>query len=53
MKIIHTGDLHLKKFYRGSLPLEISNKLMEDTWRAFGELVEFSNEVKADIFLIA
>ena len=53
MKIIHTGDLHLKKFYKGSLPLEISNKLLEDTWRAFKDVADFSNEVNADIFLIA
>lgn len=53
MKIIHTGDLHLKKFYKGSLPLEISNKLLEDGWKALGELFDFSNEVDADIILIA
>ena len=53
MKIIHAGDLHLKKFYRGRLPLEVSNKLLEDTWRAFKDLADFSNEVQADIFLLA
>ena len=53
MKIIHTGDLHLKKIYKGSLPLEVSNKLLEDAWRALFEVFEFSNEVEADIILIA
>ena len=53
MKIIHTGDLHLKKFYKGRLPLEVSNKLLEDSWRALFEVFEFSNEVQADIILIA
>lgn len=53
MKIIHTGDLHLKKFYKGRLPLEVSNKLLEDSWRALYEVFEFSNEVQADIILIA
>lgn len=53
MKIIHTGDLHLKKLYKGKLPLEVSNKLLEDAWRALFEVFEFSNEVKADIILIA
>ena len=49
MKIIHTGDLHLKKLYKGKLPLEVSNKLLEDAWRALFEVFEFSNEVEADI----
>lgn len=53
MKIIHTGDLHLKKFYKGSLPLEVSNKLLEDSWRALFNVFEFSNEVEADIILVA
>lgn len=53
MKIIHTGDLHLKKIYKGRLPLEVSNKLLEDAWRALFEVFEFSNEVEADIILIA
>ena len=53
MKIIHTGDLHLKKLYKGKLPLEVSNKLLEDAWRALFEVFEFSNEVEADIILIA
>lgn len=53
MKIIHTGDLHLKKLYKGKLPLEVSNKLLEDSWRALFEVFEFSNEVEADIILIA
>ena len=53
MKIIHTGDLHLKKFYKGRLPLDVSNKLLEDSWRALFEVFEFSNEVQADIILIA
>ncbi|NMW84853.1 DNA repair exonuclease [Peptoniphilus sp. AGMB00490] len=53
MKIIHAADLHLKKFYKGRLPLEISNKLLEDTWRTFRDVANFSNEVDADIFLIA
>ena len=53
MKIIHTGDLHLKKLYKGKLPLEVSNKLLEDAWRAIFEVFEFSNEVEADIILIA
>ncbi|MDK7354710.1 DNA repair exonuclease [Peptoniphilus harei] len=53
MKIIHTGDLHLKKFYKGRLPLEVSNKLLEDSWRALFEVFEFSKEVQADIILIA
>ncbi|MDD7352198.1 MAG: DNA repair exonuclease [Peptoniphilaceae bacterium] len=53
MKIIHAADLHLKKFYKGKLPLEISNILLEDTWRAFRDVANFSNEVNADIFLIA
>ncbi|WP_235860739.1 hypothetical protein [Peptoniphilus porci] len=50
MKIIHAADLHLKKFYKGRLPLEISNKLLEDTWRTFRDVANFSNEVDADIF---
>lgn len=53
MKIIHTGDLHLKKIYKGKLPLKISNKLLEDAWRALFEVFEFSNKVEADIILIA
>lgn len=53
MKIIHTADLHLKKFYKGSLPLEISNILLEDAWKALGEVFDFSNEVDADLILIA
>ena len=53
MKIIHTGDLHLKKIYKGRLPLGVSNKLLEDAWRALFEVFEFSNEVEADIILIA
>lgn len=53
MKIIHTGDLHLKKLYKGKLPLEVSNKLLEDAWRALFEVFEFSNEVEVDIILIA
>lgn len=53
MKIIHTGDLHLKKLYKGKLPLEVSNKLLEDSWRTLFEVFEFSNEVESDIILIA
>lgn len=53
MKIIHTADLHLKKFYKGSLPLEISNILLENAWKALGEVFDFSNEVDADLILIA
>ena len=53
MKIIHTGDLHLKKFYRGRVPIEVSNKLLEDIWYSFSSLCDFSNKVDADIFLIA
>lgn len=53
MKIIHTGDLHLKKLYKGKLSLEVSNKLLEDSWRTLFEVFEFSNEVEADIILIA
>lgn len=53
MKIIHASDLHLKKFYRGRLPLDVTNKLLEDTWSALKNLADFSNEVEADIFLIA
>lgn len=53
MKIIHASDLHLKKFYKGRLPLDVTNKLLEDTWSALKDLADFSNEVEADIFLIA
>jgi len=53
MKIIHISDLHLKKLYRGSLPVEITNILMEDTWKAIREVAKYSNEIKAEIFMIS
>ncbi|MBU5669345.1 metallophosphoesterase family protein [Peptoniphilus sp. MSJ-1] len=53
MKIIHISDLHLKRFYKGKLPLEISNILLEDTWKALVKASEYSNKIKAEIFLIS
>lgn len=53
MKIVHFSDLHLKKFYKGKLPIEITNKLIEDVWKNLYETCKFINEISADIVLIA
>lgn len=53
MKIVHFSDLHLKKFYKGKLPLEISNKIIEDVWTNLNEVCKYINQISADIVLIA
>lgn len=53
MKIIHISDLHLKRFYKGRIPLEVSNILLEDTWKALVKASEYANRINAEIFLIS
>lgn len=53
MKIVHISDLHLKKFYNGDLPIEITKELIEDVWKSFYEVSKYINKISADIVLIA
>ncbi|MGO3752224.1 MAG: metallophosphoesterase family protein [Peptoniphilaceae bacterium] len=52
MKILHTADLHLARFYRGALPKEKTILRREELWKSFENTVEYINNNKIEIFLL-
>lgn len=52
MKILHTGDLHLGRFYKGELPQNISSIRREELWVSFKNTIEYVNDNNIDVLLI-
>lgn len=53
MKFIHTADLHLGRFYKGELPLEIAKIRREELWKNFENIVKYASEKNVDFLLIS
>lgn len=53
MKLIHLGDLHFSKFYKGNLPIEIREKITRDIWENFLSVISYVEKSKIDLMLLA
>ncbi|RVU54821.1 metallophosphoesterase family protein [Anaerosphaera multitolerans] len=52
MKILHTADLHLGRFYKGELPREISSLRREELWKSFTNTINYIEKNNIEVFLI-
>lgn len=53
MKFIHTADLHLGRFYKGDLPLELAKIRREELWKNFENTIKYALEKNVDFILIS
>ncbi|EFI42118.1 DNA repair exonuclease [Peptoniphilus sp. oral taxon 386] len=52
MRILHTADLHLGRFYRGELPKDIAILRREELWKSFENTIEYAIGNNVDVLLI-
>ena len=52
MKFVHASDIHLGRFYKGELPLEIAKKRREELWNSFENLINFCIKESIEILLL-
>lgn len=53
MKIVHTSDVHLGRFYKGELPTEIAKLRREEIWTTFENLIEYIRTNDVEVLLIS
>lgn len=53
MRFVHTSDLHLGRFYKGELPLEITKKRREELWMNFENIIDFCIKENIEILLLS
>lgn len=53
MKIIHLADVHFNKIYKGTMPLDIIEKISFDIWENFTKVCKYVKDENIDMILIA
>lgn len=53
MRILHTGDLHLGRYYKGELPRDISNLRREELFENFNNTINYIKNNDIDVLLIS
>ncbi len=52
MKIVHMADVHLGRFYKGKLPMDLASKRREELWKTFEKNIKYIRDNEVDVLLL-
>ncbi|MDO5040999.1 MAG: metallophosphoesterase [Peptoniphilus sp.] len=52
MKIVHMADVHLGRFYKGKLPMDLASKRREELWKTFEKNIKYVRDNEGDLLLL-
>ncbi|CDZ74798.1 putative Ser/Thr protein phosphatase family protein [Peptoniphilus sp. ING2-D1G] len=52
MKIVHMADVHLGRFYKGKLTMDLASKRREELWQTFEKNIKYIRDNGVDVLLL-